>query len=263
MNSFISIDFFTNHLFRKRVPIDSLGIHGIITVRYRNNTGMDRNLFTCQPLRITTAIISLMMISCHFFHVIDQRNIFENIRANCRVCFDNIVFRIQQLGRLVKNDIRNTYFTDIMQIRSVLEICSFPITPSKFFRDQCSILRNAKGMSFGIFIFFLNGRGQCLNHLQRHGFRLSSSNLHLLLMTPFLHIPYILHRLDNGEEQQKDKTGSKKNSGYTDHQISRHHFYKYTGHSYRNSDYTQQIVLDLPFSVIQNERCQNYKHCRA
>ena len=62
-------------LLRQSISIDPLRVHRIITVRNRDNTCLDWNLFIPKSLRITGSIVPLMMIMCHIRNMIDQRDV--------------------------------------------------------------------------------------------------------------------------------------------------------------------------------------------
>ncbi len=52
----------TNLFLRKGISVASLGRHGIISIRYSNDTCKSRDIFTLKALRITLSVISFMMI---------------------------------------------------------------------------------------------------------------------------------------------------------------------------------------------------------
>ena len=153
-----------------------------------------------------------MMGSGDLHHMFYQRDILQNFRTNNCMLFDYCIFLIRQSGRFVQNCIRNTYVSNIMQMRSIAKVENIFLLPSKLLCDQCRIFRHTMRMSTGVFIFRLNGCYQCLDHLQRHGFHLLSALSYFLLLTCALQIPDLTDGSDQIYKKQHQHSNSNENS---------------------------------------------------
>ena len=101
LSSSVFAYFFINCFFWKRITVNTAGIHCIIAVGNSNDPRKDRNLFPFQTVRITMAIITLMMRTGDFGYMIDDRNIFQNLSADNCMFLNNSVLFVCQSGWLV------------------------------------------------------------------------------------------------------------------------------------------------------------------
>ena len=144
--------FLLDHFCRQSTSINSSGIHCIITVCHSHNPCINRDLISHQSIRISLAIISLMMISGHICHMLNHRNILQNICPDHRMRFDQSIFIIRQSGWLIQNSIWNTDFSHIMKISCIFQIQNLLLTPAKLSGYQSRILSHTVRMAIGILI---------------------------------------------------------------------------------------------------------------
>ena len=81
----------------------------IVYVRHGNNLGADRNLFSLQAVRISMAVIPLMMppadLVCHFdqqFFLVEGK-VLQHGRAYCGMSFHHLILLRRKPSRLVQN----------------------------------------------------------------------------------------------------------------------------------------------------------------
>ena len=61
LNASVILNFFKDLFRRKCIPVDSLGIHGIVTVGNSHDAGGKRDILSGKSVRITRSIIMFMM----------------------------------------------------------------------------------------------------------------------------------------------------------------------------------------------------------
>ena len=208
--SCISPDFILNRLRRKRVPVNTPRIHRIKAVRYGHNSCISRDFLPRQTIRIPRSVITLMMTSCHLLQMRNHRNVLQNVDSHNGVAFHQIVFCLCKLSGLVQNILRNSDFSDVMQIRTVLQIPDFLRRPAQLRCNLRRILCHSLRMTAAVFILGFNRCRQGLHHSERHCFILLLLLLKLLLLSFRFHMLDSTNRPNGIHEQQKDHSGADK-----------------------------------------------------
>ena len=145
-----------------------------------------------------------------------------------------------------------------MKIGSVLQLLNLFRGPSKLCCDQCSIFRYPVGMSAGVFIFCLNGRGKCLHHLQGHFFCLFLLFFQFLLLACFFHIFYISNGSEYADKEKNQHANTNKDTGQVCDKIYRSRFYGNTEHSNQQTQKQKMICLILTCVGIQAKMYKYY-----
>ena len=170
---------------------------------------MDGNISSTQSIGITVSIVTFMVVSGNLDNMWNKGNIFQNFCTNDRMLFDQVVFILCKLGRFIQDLIRNSDFSDIMEIGCMLQLLNLFRGPSQLCGNQCSIFCNPEGVSTGIFILRLKGSGQCLHHLQG---KLLIFLLFFQLTLRFQKL-YILYGPNKIDKQQDDHADANKQTG--------------------------------------------------
>ena len=151
-----------------------------------------------------------MMTSCHLLQMRNHRNVLQNVDSHNGVSFHQIVFCLRKLSGLVQNILRNSDFSNVMQIRTVFQIPDFLRRPAQLRRDLRRILCHSLGMTAAVFILGFNRCRQSLHHPERHCFILLLLLLKLLLLSFRLHMLNPTDRPNGIHEQQKNHSGTDK-----------------------------------------------------
>ena len=85
----------------KVITVDTVRRHRIKRIRNTDDSAVQWNLLTLQAMYIALSIPSLVMIQCTVNHMINERDILENLGALRNMRLHRRVFFIGQLSRLV------------------------------------------------------------------------------------------------------------------------------------------------------------------
>ena len=123
------------------LPIGCVGAHRVIRFRNPNDASRCRNVFTCEPIRVSAAVVSLMVVSDCGGDLATLANIPQNPAAMDRVLSDLNQLLIGQPAFLSQEVVVDHQFADVMKQTRQPRLLLLLMTQAQLSGERTGVVR--------------------------------------------------------------------------------------------------------------------------
>ena len=150
------------------LPVDTVCGHRVESVGHADDPGIQRDLFAFEPLRISAAVIPLMVEFRALNHVVQQGEVAQDLRALDRMGFHHGIFLIRQAGVLVQDRVGNGDLSDVVHVRGPFDILAVLVAQAELPGNLPGIQRHAAAVAAGTRILGVHRAGNGDHRLFAH-----------------------------------------------------------------------------------------------
>ena len=148
--------FLTNGLLGNGITVASSRRHGVVCIGYGNDAGDLRNIGSLEAVRITPAVVTLVMVMGTDAEVRIYGDVIEDLRAHCGMVLDDGILLVVQPALFVDDLFRNTDLAYVMKERDIVYLLALFGTLACKRGDLLRILGNSCGVTVSILVLCID-----------------------------------------------------------------------------------------------------------